>query len=50
MCLGRFDTILTIQSPDTAAAANFSMFLAKAGLRTETLRGFSPKEAAGFLG
>jgi uncharacterized protein with GYD domain len=50
MCLGRFDTILTIQSPDAAAAAKFSMFLAKAGLRTETRRAFSAEEAAGFLG
>lgn len=49
MCLGRFDSILTIQAPNAAAAAKFSMFLASGGLRTETLRAFSPEEAVGFL-
>jgi uncharacterized protein with GYD domain len=50
MTFGRFDTLVTFQAPNAAAAGKFVMYLASTGLRTETLRAFPPEEAMGFLG
>ena len=47
--MGHYDSVLIIQSPNAGIAAKFAMLLASNGLRTQTLRAFSPEEAAGLL-
>ena len=47
---GQYDSLLVFQAPNAGIAMKFAVFLARNGLRTETIRAFTLEEAAANLG